>query len=197
MLLRASDLEPAASPAGATAFSLPWFRGRLAVVGGLGALSYAAALLVEAQAADETPVWISAHAAPVYPPDLSRCGVRCGVLPFVQVHDARAAFEAAEICLRSAAFGLIVLDLPLAQDLRETAPARLARIAERKDCAVVLLCDNAEHYPGGPLVSLRIAAERQPLEDGRFLLELQVLKNKHGATRAHTTRVLYGPDGLY
>lgn len=197
MLLRASDLEPAAAPAGTAAFSLPWFRGRVAVVGGLGALSYAGALLVEAQAADETPVWISAHAAPVYPPDLSRCGVRCGVLPFVQVHDARAAFEAAEICLRSAAFGLIVLDLPLAQELRETAPARLARIAERKGCAVVLLCDNAEHYPGGPLVSLRIAAERQALEDGRFLLELQVLKNKHGATRTHTTRVLYGPDGLY
>jgi len=197
MLLRASDLVPATPAAGATAFSLPWLRSRLAVVGGLGALSYAGALLVEAQAADEPPVWISAHAAPVYPPDLSRCGVRCGVLPFVQVHDVQAAFEAAEICLRSEAFGLIVLDLPPAQDQRETAPARLARIAERNGCAVVLLCDNAEHYSGGPLVSLRIAAERRPLDDGCFLLELQVLKNKHGVTQAHTTRVLYGPDGLY
>lgn len=197
MLLRASDLEASAPSDSTSVFSFPWFRGRLAVVGGLGALSYAGSLLVEAQAAQETPVWISAHAAPVYPPDLSCCGVRCGVLPFVQVNDVRAAFEAAEICLRSEAFGFIVLDLPPAQELRESAPARLARIAERQGCAVLLLCDNAEHYPGGPLVSLRIAVERQPLKDGSFLLELQVLKDKHSFTRTHTTRVLHGPDGLY
>lgn len=197
MLLRASELEQASPAMGGAAFSLPWLKGRLVVVGGLGAPSYAASLLVEAQTAQELPLWVSAHPAPVYPPDLSRCGVRCGELPFVQLTDAALAFEAAEICLRSQAFGLVVLDLPPAQEPPELAPARLARIAARYQTAVLLLCNDAERYPGGPLLYARIAAERRPLADGSFLLELQLLKSKHGQSGAHITRVLHGPDGLY
>ncbi len=88
--------------------------GRLTELSGLGAtasLSATTALVLEAQARGEPAAWIGLPSASFFPPDLDDAGVDLDALVVVRAPDVTALVRAADRLLRSAAFGLIVLDL--------------------------------------------------------------------------------------
>ncbi|MBE7449060.1 MAG: recombinase A [Kofleriaceae bacterium] len=88
--------------------------GRLTELSGLGAtasLSATTVLVLEAQARGEPSAWIGLPSASFFPPDLDDAGVDLDALVVVRAPDDTALVRAADRLLRSAAFGLIVLDL--------------------------------------------------------------------------------------
>ena len=82
--------------------------------------SAAVRILRDAQQAGETAVWIQPQSGALYPPDLAACGIDLNALLVVHVplpsgpNPTRAwphaLCKAAELLLRSGAFGIIVLD---------------------------------------------------------------------------------------
>lgn len=91
--------------------------GRLVEISGVGASARhttAVALVRQAQLEGETTAWVQPAGGPLYPPDLAESGVDLGALVVVHVPEDRGQVglaRAAELLLRSGAFGLCVVDL--------------------------------------------------------------------------------------
>jgi recombination protein RecA len=91
--------------------------GRLIEVSGLGASARhttAAALVRQAQLEGETTAWIQPEGGSLFPPDLAESGIDLEALVVIHVPRDRGEVglaRAAELLLRSGAFGLCVLDL--------------------------------------------------------------------------------------
>lgn len=162
-----------------------------------GSLSLAAGLLLEAQLAGETVAWVSAGQALFYPPDVAEYGVDLAAVPVVRVRGSKEAARAAEHLARSGAFGLIVLDLGDSEALPIPVQARLVKLAQRHEAALVCLtCKDAEARSLGPLVSLRAEVRRERADDGSFLCELRALKDKRLGPGWTLRQVHRGPAGL-
>ena len=163
--------------------------GRLIELSGRGAAartSTAVGLVRDAQLAGESTAWIQARGGPLFPPDLAAAGVDLDALVVAHVPAEDGAAElarAAEILLRSGAFGLVVADLSGLRAPRGAAwQARLAALARRHQSRLVLLSDASPREGSlGPLIGLRIAA-RRGAGSGPFAVALDVLKNKSGRT---------------
>jgi recombination protein RecA len=156
-------------------------------------------LVLDAQRRGEPVAWIGRKDAPFYPPDAADAGVDLAALAVVWTGDAVAAAKAADLLVRSGAFGLAVLDLGGEARLPMHATSRLAMLARQHDTAIVCLTDKeAARSSLGPLVSLRAhTASRRRGEGGRFTCEAVALKDKrHGVTWA-IVEVCRGPDGLH
>lgn len=109
--------------------------GRLIEISGVGASARhttAVALVRQAQLEGETTAWIQPAGGPLYPPDLADSGVDLASLIVVHVPEDRGQVglaRAAELLLRSGAYGLCVLDLsacwtcPEGQVVTATTPA--------------------------------------------------------------------------
>ena len=74
-------------------------------------LTLAFRLVLDAQRRGEPVAWIGRKDAPFYPPDAADTGVDLAALPVVWTADAVTAAKAADLLVRSGAFGLVVLDL--------------------------------------------------------------------------------------
>lgn len=88
--------------------------GRLIELSGVAQHTTAAALIRQAQLEGETTVWVQPVGGPLYPPDMAASGVDLDALVVVQVpteHGEVGLARAAELLLRSGAFGLCVVDL--------------------------------------------------------------------------------------
>jgi recombination protein RecA len=138
----------------------------------------------------------------LYPPDLDAAGVDLDAL--VVVHLPRAAgphglCQAAELLLRSGAWGLCIVDLTLGAP---TGPAeawqgRLLGLCRQHDSRLVLLTDKPAHASSlGALVGLRVQSRRRRAAPGQFVVEHQVLKNKIGTATSPSDDVYCGPAGL-
>jgi recombination protein RecA len=196
--------------------------GKLVELSGVGAAarhSTAAAMVRQAQAEGETTVWVQSAGGPLYPPDLAESGVDLAALAVVQVPTDRGEVglaRAAELLLRSGAFGLCVLDLSapptwlegqVAKDMSERpvhAPrlrgevwqARLAALARMHASRVVLLTRAASGRASlGPMIGLRVEARRVRRAPGVFAIRPEVVKHKGGALIGATT-LRRGPWGL-
>lgn len=157
----------------------------------------AVALLREAQAEGETTAWIQLEGGTLYPPDLEQSGIDLEALVVIHIprdtaSRARAPAasrgpyglcRAAEMLLRSGAFGLIVVDLT------EGAPptggeawqGRLLALARQHATRIVLLTDKPTHADSlGTLIALRIEPRRLREAPGRFDIDHHLLKNKSG-----------------
>jgi recombination protein RecA len=144
-------------------------------------------LVLDAQRRGEPTAWIGRKDAPFYPPALA----------VVWTKDAIAAAKAADLLVRSGAFGLVVLDLGAAA-LPMHATSRLAMLARQHDAAIVCLTDKDAMRPSlGPLVSLRAHAASRVREGVGFRCEAVALKDKRGGTAWCLTEVCRGPDGLH
>jgi recombination protein RecA len=155
-------------------------------------------LLRAARAEGETSAWIQLEGGMLYPPDLEQSGIDLEALVVIHIpRDAASRTRApnasrgfhglcraAEMLLRSGAFGLVVVDLT------EGAPAggneawqgRLLALARQYASAVVLLTDKPAHDDSlGTLIGLRIEPRRTREAPGRFSIDHHVLKNKSGA----------------
>lgn len=180
--------------------------------------STAVALLRRAQREGETVAWIQPAGGLLYPPDLHDGGIDLDALVVAHVPASEGAAglgKAAEVLLRSGAFGMIVVEL--GADASEARPARgeraeasaqlgatrtawqgrLLGLARQHEARVLLLTDKPSHADSlGPLVGLRIEPRRTRRADGTFHVEHHVLKNKSGAPVSPRAELFLGTPGL-
>lgn len=161
--------------------------------------STAVALLRKVQREGETTAWIQPEDGPLYPPDLHEAGVDLEALVVVHIPVAEGSAglgRAAELLLRSEAFGLVVVDLG-ALPSRTAWHGRLLGLARQHESRVLLLTDKPSHADSlGPLVGLRVEPRRAPHVGGGFNVEHHVLKNKSGAPLTPAVDRFVGPPGL-
>lgn len=177
-------------------------RGRLVEVSARGAsatLTAAIEIVAEAQQQSEPVAWLALANSTFYPPDVAESGVDLAALVVIRAPDATAAARSAERCLRSGAFGLVVIDLcggGAGADLSMQIQGRLVTLAQTHDAAVVCLTEKANDTASlGSLVSLRAEALRIR-ERPDFALSVRVLKDKRrGPGFTHTAK-RRGPAGL-
>jgi recombination protein RecA len=187
---------PAIAPGGTAPLWQLFAPGQLIELSGRapGKLSAVVRLIARAQAEQEPVAWVGMReAACFYPPDFARAGVDLAALAVVRLTDAAGALgvvRAAEMLLRSGAFGLVILDLAHGVPKGELSwQARLSGLLRRHDARAVVLTESEHEQPSlGPLVSMRIEACWREGRGKRVLLEQTLLKSKLGG------RVGVSPD---
>ncbi|RKZ15243.1 recombinase A [bacterium] len=194
------------NPASAEAPSAPpsWTRDELAgrlceLAAGpdTAALTAAFALVLDAQVTGSPVAWVTARAAIFNPPDVAASGVDLASLVVVRTDSARRAGRAADVLLRSGAFGLVVLELGTSAVLPTPLQGRLVQLARKHDAAVLCLTQKTAAEPSlGSLVSLRAQARRQRVPGG-FRCELEIDKDKRRGPGWRWRERFRGPDGLH
>jgi recombination protein RecA len=195
--------------------------GRLTELSGIGAvasLTAATALVLEAQGRGEPSAWLSLPSGSFYPPDLDDAGVDLDALVVVRAPDVTVMARAADRLLRSAAFGLVVLDLgapsapvsmgPAGPPLggRVGVPAeipiavqgRLVGLAQHHDAAIVVLTEKPRESASlGSMVSLRAEAMRERASGGRsWRIAVRAVKDKRRGPGWSELADVVGPAGL-
>lgn len=177
-------------------------------------LTAAFALVLDTQREGEAAAWITAAADTFFPPDAAAGGVELAALPVVRTRDTTAAGRAADLLLRSGAFGLVVVELGVRAVLPAALQGRLVQLARKHDAAVLCLTDRPAAAPAlGSLVSLRAVATRwrasdaaggelggssrdHPRTGGRFVCEIDIVKDKRRGPGWSWREVCRGPEGL-
>ena len=162
--------------------------GRLSELAGgrsSGRTTAAVSLVIRAQSLDEPVVWVQPRNGSLYPPDLADSGVDLDALVVVNVPpEPRHLARAAELLLRSGAFGLVVVDLTAGVPRGDAWQGRLSALARQHDCRVVLLSEVtrcAEEAPSlGPMVGLRVMPSCERRAPGRYVVSHRLLKDKLG-----------------
>jgi recombination protein RecA len=173
---------------------------------GSGRSAVAARLLASATANGGLAALIEAPAGPegsFYPPALAAAGVDLDRLLVVRTADAANIARAADIVLRSAAFGVVVIP---ALSLRATVWTRLASLTHRANALLLAVGSTASdelRYFASLRVRLQPSHVQFSGESGLFCtiagtrIEAAVLKHKRAAPgrRAHFTCTTFEGDG--
>jgi len=180
-------------------WSLPQVAGRFAEISGsnaTAALTLTCGLVLDAQKRGEPVGWATSTESSFYPPDATQLGIDLAALVVVRVPKADAIARAGEKLLRSGGFGLVVLDLGLA-DVPMPLQSRLTGLAHHHHSGLVCLTEkDRKMFSLGSLVSLRVHAERKRIGKNEFACSLHVLKDKRrGPTWTHE-ELRHGPPGL-
>lgn len=182
--------------------------GRLVEVSGRARLSMAIGLVLAAQQKREPAAWVASAESGFYPPDAAASGIDLSAMPCVRVDSAAAAARAADLLLRSGAFGLVLLDLCGAreQELPMPLQSRLVMLAQKHEAAVVCLTEKGEETASlSSLVSLRAEAWRDPARERidpnsdrgeRLACGVRILKDKQRGPGWGHAEILRGPPGL-
>ncbi|MGF1467591.1 MAG: hypothetical protein ACFCGT_15810 [Sandaracinaceae bacterium] len=177
-------------------------RGLLELAGGPAAArtTAACALLLEAQRDGDLCAWIQPEGGALYPPDLAATGIDLEALLIVHVPPSAGPGglpRAAELTLRTGAFGVVVVDLSVAAPPRgEAWLGRLASLAREREARCVLLGPEEAPSSLGPLVPIRLRPLRRRVRPGRFAVTTDVLKDKGGHQPVLSVPPLRGPRGL-
>jgi recombination protein RecA len=159
-------------------------------------LTLAFGLVREAQIRGEPAGWVTSMESFFYPPDAVYGGIDLAALAVIRVLHAVTIPRAGEKLLRSGGFGLIVLDLGIA-DIPIPLQSRLTGLAQRYHTGLVCLTEKeSKAFSLGSLVSLRAHAERQRSSDNRFVCRLRVLKDKRRGPAWSHEEFCCGPAGL-
>lgn len=176
--------------------------------------SAAVSLVIQAQHAGEPVVWIQPEGGSLYPPDLAACGVDLEMLIVVQVPGGAHAAgtggpritekagshglaRAAELLLRSGAFGLVVIDLTAGVPSGDAWQGRLASMARQHASRVVILRESSDRSASlGPMIAMRVHATREKRAPGRYRVAYRVLKDKTGLTGDPSPDTRRAPTGL-
>jgi recombination protein RecA len=160
-------------------------------------LSFALALVLDAQCSGENAAWITPKASSFFPPDAAENGVDLDALLVVRVKEAADAARAADIVARSGSFGLIVIDLGARAHVSMAILARLSGLARAHGAAIVFLTEKPrEEASLGSLISLRADARFVASGTQAFTCELCIAKDKRRAGTWKHTEERHGPDGL-
>ena len=182
-----------------TAWSLSEVAGRLVEVRSVGpssGLSFATDLVLEAQEQREPVVWITAGSGLVFPVDLARNGVDFDAFALVRMESPRDAAVAANLLLRSGAFGLLVLDLGADPWFPDALQHRLVRQAEEHHTAVICLSEAQRDARAlGSMVSLRAEVRRTRANEG-FHCILRAERDRARRSGWSTLEVRHGTLGL-
>ena len=174
--------------------------GRLVELSGADApavLTFAIALVRDAQERREPTGWTTSEMSTFFPPDVAEHGVDLSALVVARVQDKASVPRAAEILVRSGAFGLVVLDLGDEAEIASALLSRLAKVAQQRE--TVVLCLTAK--PSGTtslnsLISLHGEARRIDTATGLFRCELRILKDKRRTPIWVHWENHHGPQGL-
>jgi len=181
-------------------FDLSACAGRLVEISGAGngaALSFAVQLVWQAQREGEPVAWVTTPRSCFFPPDVEESGVDLSALAIIRVADKKRVGRAADHLIRSSAFGLVVLDLGAFAQIPLPMQGRLLGLSQKHDTALVCLTEKTSEAPSlGSMVSLRAAAFREPLRNGRFRCKVRVLKDKLRGPHWSDEMVMSGPTGL-
>jgi recombination protein RecA len=188
-------LDPGSTPA----WSRADLSGRLTEISGQGAtssLSAAVTLMLDAQRAGEPCAWLGRRSSCFFPPDLAESGIDLAALAVVFTPSAQAAVRAAGRLVRSGGFGLVIADLGSGVDVPSPLQGRLSSLALKHDTAIVLITQKPPTSPSlGSMISLRVEARRSPLDDARFVVRLDVLKDKRRGPGWSHEEIFQGPPG--
>ncbi len=199
-LRRLGEMVPAPQEEESPAWSRRMLAGRLCELSAQqdGALlSAAMSVVLDAQHAGDPVAWVSATSALFFPPDAAACGVDLSAVVVVRTRDARTAGRAADVLLRSGAYGLVVLDLGTSAALPTPLQGRLVQLALKHDSAVLCLTDKrADEASIGSLVSLRGQVARRRTPHG-FACSIRALKDKRRGPGWRWQEEYRGPDGLH
>ena len=189
-------------------------------------MTMAIACLRQVQAQGEPVAWVQRAGGALFPPDLVDSGIDLDALLVVHLPNAHAGSnagqraeaehglaKAAELLLRSGAFGMVVIDLTavLAGANVDSAPPQQARNAlelsvqsrllglAREHRSNVLLLSERGNRSGslGPLISLCIEPKRTRVGRGAFAIEPHARKDKSGLLCALAVEARRGPWGLW
>lgn len=151
-----------------------------------------------AQMAREPTVWISCCDFTFFPPDVAAHGISLENLPLIKVHTVKHAVRASEHLLRSGAFGLIIIDLPVHIFIEQGKLGKLARLADLHQTAVIISTKQEGKYSTtlGSMISLRLEIERQCLGANKFRYTIHATKDKQRAPGWKYSEVYNGPAGL-
>src|SRR5215831_12721707 len=158
-------------------------------------LTLAFGLVREAQNQKESVGWVTSMESFFYPPDAAQDGVDLAALVVIRVLHAASIPVAGEKPLRSGGFGLVVLDLGIA-NIPMPLQSRLTGLAQRHHATLVCLTEKeSKAFSLGSLVSLRVHAERQRSFDHRCACRLRVLKDKRRGPTWSYEEFCRGPAG--
>ncbi|MCW5868813.1 MAG: hypothetical protein KIS61_16240, partial [Candidatus Eremiobacteraeota bacterium] len=161
-----------------------------------GHLSAALQLLLECQRAGEWVAWVGNPKAPPFPPDLARAGVDLAHLAVIFAEKPPQAASSAVKLLHSGAFSLVILDLAAWSGpavLNMALQSRMAALTRRHGCALVALTRKKPQAKSlGSLVALRAQ-----VENARWGVYLDVLKDKRHGPGHKTWQAADPPDGLH
>lgn len=154
-------------------------------------------LILAAQAKREPVAWITCTDGFFFPQDAADSGADLAALPIIRVPDASSAGRAADLLLRSGAFGLAVLDLGTHGEVPMPLQSRLVGLAQKHRAAIVCLTEkSARDASLSSLVSLRVETWRKRQPDGRLLCGVRALKDKHRGPGWEHSELLRGPPGM-
>jgi recombination protein RecA len=155
-------------------------------------------LIHEAQRRGEPVAWVGRWESTFFPPDVAEAGIDLAALPVIRTPETVAAAGAADLLVRSGAFGLLVLDIGPGTGLPLPAQTRLVGLAKQHDTALICITEKDADRPSlGSLISLRAHTARTRPERDRFRCEARVLKDKRRGPGWKHTEVCHGPDGLH
>jgi recombination protein RecA len=181
-------------------WSLPQVAGRFAEISGsntTAVLTLTFGLILDAQKRGEPVGWATSTESSFYPPDAAQLGIDLAALVVVRVPKAHAIPRAGEKLLRSGGFGLVVLDLGLA-DIPTPLQSRLTGLAHHHHAALVCLAEkDSKAFSLGSLVSLRVHAERKRVGKNEFACSLSILKDKRRGPTWTYEELMNGPPGLF
>jgi len=161
--------------------------------GCFGALSALVGLLTQAQALGEQIAWVETGTHLFFPPDLAFRGLDVEAFSVVLAPTPAAGLRAADVLVRSGAFGLVVVDWA-GREVEEVDVGRLARLVDQKGSAVIFLTRKKEEAPSlATQISLRGCVAKT--SDG--LTEWVVTKDKRAGPPSRQRIQFHGPFGLY
>jgi recombination protein RecA len=161
------------------------------------AMSLAMRLVWEAQCKGEPAAWVTLKTSCFYPPDAYENGIDLDALAVVRVEQEGAIARAADMLVRSGAFGLVILDMGARARMSERQLTRLLGLARKHGTAIVCLTAKADTAASlGGLVSLRGPVHRLRREPGLFVCEMCALKDKRRAPGWRHEEAFRGPAGL-
>ncbi|HEY7218034.1 MAG TPA: recombinase A [Candidatus Binatia bacterium] len=182
-----------------TPWTLGEVAGRLVEISGstaCAALTLTFVLIREAQERGEPVGWVTMSETSFYPPDAAQNGADLATLVVVRLSHAENIARSGEKLLRSGGFGIVVLDLGVA-DIPMPLQTRLTGLAHRHHTALICLTEKESRaFSLGSLVSLRAHAEKRRAENNRFACTLRVLKDKRRGPTWHYEELYTGPAGL-
>ena len=145
-------------------------------------LSLAFNLVLDAQKQSEPVAWLTLEESGFFPPDAHAYGIDLNALAVIRLPSPQALARAADKLARSAAFGLLILDLGQAKHLPRPIMSRLNHLCHRHNIAVVCLTRKTDQQPSlGALVSLRASTHRTRISKFHYACTAHVLKDKrHG-----------------
>ena len=174
--------------------------GCLAELSGAGAsplLTVAFGLVHQVQQCDQPVAWITSPKSTFFPPDVAAGGVDLSALPVIRLATFRQCLRAADQLARSGAFGLLVIDLGDCIALPLAVQTRLAEQAITHNTLILFLTTKTEQQPSlGSLVAIRGQARLARHENGRFVCQVSILKDKRHGPGWANEEWCRGPDGM-